>query len=378
MPESNTDSTLLCQSCGMPLAAAEHFGTNSDNTPSQEYCCFCFEKGRFTDRMDLPDKIAGVVAYHDESEKEEGRTLTRNELSVRLHLLYPGLKRWKNHDNCHTAYYEAVNRALEYVNNNLAGKIPLKKLAEVACVSDFHFHRIFRAVMGEAPGEYIQRLRLEKAAFMLSNRRETLPEITFACGYETQQAFSRAFRSYFGMSPAAYRRTPVEVRFSIDESVNLGIEPEIRVRENFDVCGIRAENPLKNPHAFIDAWNKMKRITQILPPRDYEYILLNQDCSTVTQPEHYNIYACVAPAVNSRKVVRFRIDGGTFAVFTHRGSHKELGKLYCHIYRWWIPYSGYSLRESRYFEKFFHSPSGTAADELLTEIWIPVEKQQGP
>lgn len=376
MPESTTDIMLICQSCGMPLAAIEHFGTNSDNTPSQEYCCFCFEKGHFTDNKNLAGKVADVAACHDESEKEDGRIVTRNEISIRLHLLYPTLKRWKNHDNCHISYYESVNRVLEYVNDNLSRKITLKKLAEVSCVSDFHFHRIFRALMGEAPGEYVKRLRLEKAAFMLSNREETLPEIAFVCGYETQQAFSRAFRSYFGISPAAYRRSPVEVRFGIDESVNLGIEPEIRTKESFDICGIRAENPMKNQYAYTDAWKKMNRITHTSPPRDYEYLFLYDNCSTITKPEHYSIYTCVAPAVKSRSVVRFRIDGGTFAIFIHRGSYKDIGKLYCHIYRWWIPYSGYRLRETRYFEKLISSASDTTRHgEMITEIWIPVEKQ---
>lgn len=67
--------TLLCQSCGMPLAAREHFGTRADNTPTGEYCCFCYREGRFTDDYTLPQKVADLVSYHDESEKKKAARL---------------------------------------------------------------------------------------------------------------------------------------------------------------------------------------------------------------------------------------------------------------------------------------------------------------
>lgn len=365
----------LCQSCGMPLAAEEHFGTNADNTPSGEYCCFCYREGRYTDGFSLPEKIAECVAYHDETEKENGRTLTRNELSVRMHLLLPRLRRWSSHENCHVHYYEAVNRAVNYIHGNLSSRLDLKMLAGAACVSEYHFHRIFRAVMGEAPGAYIQLLRLEKAAFMLRGNDMPIAETAAVCGYESQQAFSRAFRQRYGISPARFRRSPVEVKFPVDESANLGIEPDIRHRGTFEVAGLRVINPLGNRYAFTDAWNKLTRITgkYLFADPSREYLLFNRDCSTITRPEHYNIYACVSPPVLSRRFTRFGVEGGRFAVFTYTGPYAGLGKVYCHIYRWWLPYGDYELRDSISFEKFLNSPSAKGIYEPVTEVWIPVK-----
>ncbi|MCD8073074.1 MAG: helix-turn-helix domain-containing protein [Alistipes sp.] len=367
---------LLCQSCGMPLAAVEHFGTRVDNTPSGEYCCFCYRKGCFTDSMSLAQKIAESVSYHNESEQENGRTLTRNELSVRMHVLLPKLKRWKFHDNSHTAYYEAVNRVLEFVDSNYDKPLQLKSLVEVSHISQFHFHRIFRAVMGEAPGEYLQRIKLEKAAFMLSQTLIPVWDIALKCGYQSPQALTRAFRRRYGVNPVQYRKSPVEARFGADESARLDVEPRIVCREDIELSGVRADNPLVNPGAFSDAWRKL--FTMAGYPRTdqkSEYILLSQDCSTITRAEHYRIYACISPRINCTKTVDFTIEGGDFAVFTHRGHYGGLAKLYCHIYRWWIPYCGYKLRDSRYFEKFLNSPTDNPAGELLTEVWIPVVKK---
>ncbi|MCD7968913.1 MAG: helix-turn-helix domain-containing protein [Alistipes sp.] len=375
MPDTAVGNMMLCQSCGMPIAAAEHFGTNGDNTPSGEYCCFCFRQGRFTDNRSVTEKITESVAYHDEGEKELGRTLTRSELSVRLHVLYPTLRRWSSHENIHTAYYIAVNRALEYIQENLSGALNLKVLSEVSGLSGFHFHRIFRAVMGEAPGEYVQRLRLEKAAFMLSHSGHTIADIAHICGYDTQQALTRAFGRRFGVTPNAYRKSPVEVRFGVDESANLGIKPRITSRGTFQLSGIRAHDPLGNNKAFIDAWDRLRELTGTGcgQGEGKEFILLSRDRSTITRPENYDIYACISSPYKDRRLVKFTVEGGNFAVFTHRGPYSGLNAVYCHIYRWWLPFSGYRLRDTYYFERF---PEPFPADgQPVTEIWIPIEKQ---
>mgnify|MGYP003623580352 CR=1 FL=1 len=87
--------------------------------------------------------------------------MTRDEMAVRMRLLLPTLHRGQQHEVTHKAYFKAVNRALEYINSHLDESITLYCLAQVAGITDFHFHRLFRAVMRESPGEYITRLRLE-------------------------------------------------------------------------------------------------------------------------------------------------------------------------------------------------------------------------
>ncbi|MBZ5538496.1 MAG: AraC family transcriptional regulator [Acidobacteriia bacterium] len=66
-------------------------------------------------------------------------------------------------------YARRVNAALDFIDSNLAEEISLAKLASIACFSPYHFHRIFSALVGEPPAEYVRRLRLEKAAGLLVN-----------------------------------------------------------------------------------------------------------------------------------------------------------------------------------------------------------------
>jgi AraC family transcriptional regulator len=106
-----------------------------------------------------------------------------------------------------------VNRAIDHVTRNLAEDLPLEDVAKVAAFSPFHFHRIFRAVVGETLHEFVRRTRLERALFLMAHdERRTLTDVALACGFGSSSDFSRTFRSQFGVSPRAfdlglYRRT---------------------------------------------------------------------------------------------------------------------------------------------------------------------------
>ncbi|MGH1345985.1 MAG: AraC family transcriptional regulator [Nannocystales bacterium] len=102
-------------------------------------------------------------------------------------------------------YVDRVNRAIDYVTNNLASPLKLGDVARVACFSPHHFHRIFRGLMGETLATFVKRVRLERAVFLLSHRTATsLTEIALACGFASSSEFSRSFRNHYGMPPRAF------------------------------------------------------------------------------------------------------------------------------------------------------------------------------
>jgi AraC family transcriptional regulator len=103
------------------------------------------------------------------------------------------------------AYVDRVNRAIDHVTRNLAEPIKLEDVARVACFSSFHFHRIFRAVVGETLAQFVKRVRLERALYLLSHRPDTnLTEVALACGFSSSSDFSRSFRSHFGVPPRVF------------------------------------------------------------------------------------------------------------------------------------------------------------------------------
>ena len=78
-------------------------------------------------------------------------------------------------------------------------------MAREACVAPFHFHRIFRGMVGETPLELVRRLRLERAAWQLASTDRSVTEVAFDAGYEAHQAFTRAFRVHYDTSPTLFR-----------------------------------------------------------------------------------------------------------------------------------------------------------------------------
>jgi AraC family transcriptional regulator len=97
-------------------------------------------------------------------------------------------------------------RVLAYVEDHLAEDITITDLANVACLSIFHFIRAFAAAMGVPPHRYVSRRRLENAKAMIATGRASLREIALDCRFSSESSFTRAFRRATGMTPGEYRR----------------------------------------------------------------------------------------------------------------------------------------------------------------------------
>src|ERR1700722_16949426 len=100
---------------------------------------------------------------------------------------------------------ERVQPVLAYAAAHLDEDLSLGALADHAGGSAFHLHRLFSAAAGESPKQFTLRLRLGRAAAMLLTTRESVLDIALACGFQSHEAFTRAFRKRFGIAPTGYR-----------------------------------------------------------------------------------------------------------------------------------------------------------------------------
>ncbi len=110
-------------------------------------------------------------------------------------------------DNRLNEYLIRLNRSIDFVQHHYAENLNLAKLAEIACFSKYHFHRIFSALIGETVNDFVQRVRLEKSAQeLILNKDRSITEIGLACGFSSSQNFARRFKAHFGVPPSFVRK----------------------------------------------------------------------------------------------------------------------------------------------------------------------------
>src|SRR5215469_10725742 len=102
--------------------------------------------------------------------------------------------------------FEEMQKVLAHLETHLDGDVSLKALAVKAGYSEFHLHRLFAKAIGETPGQLRLRLRLGRGALLLLTGGDSLLDVALSCGFQSHEAFCRAFRRRFGMTPRTYRK----------------------------------------------------------------------------------------------------------------------------------------------------------------------------
>jgi AraC-like DNA-binding protein len=97
-------------------------------------------------------------------------------------------------------------RARDHLGDCYRNRVTLENAAKQACLSPFHFNRVFAQVFGETPHEFVTRLRVEEAKWLLLAGDRSVTEICFEIGYESLGSFSARFRSLTGLAPSEFRR----------------------------------------------------------------------------------------------------------------------------------------------------------------------------
>src|SRR5688500_10535620 len=109
-------------------------------------------------------------------------------------------------------YAERLERVFRWLAEHLDDTLDLARLAEVACLSPYHFHRVYRAMQGETVADTVRRLRLHRAAVELITGELPVARVGRRAGYGSQEAFTRAFKTAYGVPPARYRASFVPTR----------------------------------------------------------------------------------------------------------------------------------------------------------------------
>lgn len=281
----------------------------------------------------------------------------------------------------HKIYQERIAKVKAYINSNLSESLNIKTLAGVAYISEYHFHRIFRAFTGEPLMSYIIRLRIESAAMLLITSDKSITEIAEKTGFELASSFNKAFKKRFGMSPGAFRKTMDNATHyhpkinKLKKQQFMKLQAEIRNINATKLIYAECTGPY---HLSAEAaWNKVCGWAgpKGLMNQTTEFIGISLDDPHLTDADKLRYHACLTidkAVETSGDVLQKEIAEGKYAVFTVKGSYDLLQSAYDYIFGKWLSKGEHSLREEPAFEKYLNSPEEVPEDELLTEIWIPI------
>jgi AraC family transcriptional regulator len=290
-------------------------------------------------------------------------------------------------------YKERMLRVLVHIQQRLDDPLTLAKLARLACFSPYHFHRIFKGMLGESVQEHIRRLRLERAAIQLKLSEASVINVAFDAGYETHEAFTRSFKAMFGLAPSRFRSDQRPLRWSRAPSgVHYHRGKKLQHFKTIQPGGVKMNVTIKTmpatrvafmrhvgPYAEVGVtWDKLLPLMgkEGLLGGDTMFIGLCHDDPEVTPPDKIRYDACVTvdeSFVPQGDIGRQVIPGGEYAVTTHFGPYNKLGETYAKLFGQWLPRSGREMGSTPCFEVYLNDPQSTAPADLLTDIYVPLK-----
>jgi AraC family transcriptional regulator len=297
-------------------------------------------------------------------------------------------------------YERAVRRAVEHVVQHLDDALDLELLARHAALSPFHFHRIFRGMLGETPLELHRRLRLERAAWRLLRDDTPVTTLALEAGYDTHEAFTRAFRAHYGCPPSELRKArslapgcarPPQIEIAArsglhfqsdpnsydfglfmpgDHTMNVSIEsrPELRT------AALRHIGPYNRISETFARLDELAGGAGLLDVKPTLLAIYYDDPEVTPEAELRSDAAIVIPdgAALPDGLSEQRVPGGRYARTTHLGPYTQLGDTWARFMGQWLPKSGERLGDGVTYEIYVNNPTEVPQEELHTDLYIPL------
>ncbi len=275
-------------------------------------------------------------------------------------------------------WIEGIQNAIEYIEDNLTEELNIQEIAEKACVSVFHFQRIFNILCGFTIGEYIRSRRLSIAAQELSKVDAKVIDVAIKYGYDSPDSFTRAFTKFHGISPSAAKLKGVNLKSFAQVKIKLILEGgtmleyKIVKKAQFTVMGkVRSFDTDTSYDEIPKFWQEhmqseenkivcgMYGICIDSDGKNFDYLIADNYLPWNEIPDGYETRV---------------IPEGTWAVFPCRGTlPKSLQDVNTKIWSEWLPScKEYKLAGNYNIEMY--TPPQENPDDYYCEIWVPIEK----
>lgn len=284
---------------------------------------------------------------------------------------------------------QRMNLAMRYIEDNLDGEIDFQQVARLACCSEYHFKRMFAFLSGFTLGEYIRLRKLTLAAMELHNSSVKIIDLGVKYGYDSPDAFSKAFQGFHGVTPKAAKNSGVSLKavppLTFQLTLKGGNQMNYRIVEKgaFQIVGIKKRITMifegVNPQ-MDSMWQSltMEDIQELkalcnIEPAGILCVSANFEERAVEGTELDQYIGVATTRIAPKRFSVLPVEASTWAVFTAIGQFPAaLQDTWAKIYAEWFPSSGYELSDGP--EILWNESRDTSLPNYKSEIWIPVKK----
>ncbi|MCF2908563.1 AraC family transcriptional regulator [Pseudoalteromonas sp. DL2-H2.2] len=275
-------------------------------------------------------------------------------------------------------YQQRLLRVIDYMYDHVDQDLDVNTLADVACMSCYHFHRIFREFMGETVNATVRRMRLLKAASYLVRSTLTQQQIARRVNYGSVEAFNRAFSRHYGMTPNQFRQQQQSESLhsaafypAQPQEYNIMYQVEQTQQNALTLIGLAHQGDYMQIGKTFEKLGMMAGSVGLINEQTRYFGIYYDDPQTVEQTK-LKAMACItlAPGADFDQDTfeAITIPPGKLISLTFKGDYSELEQPYNWLFGQWLPQSGLELVDFPPFEEYLNDTRDTAPQDLLTRI----------
>lgn len=303
-----------------------------------------------------------------------------------------------NNDQSRNEYLRRIHKVQDYIEENLTDTLILSELADIAGFSKYHFHRIFSAITNETLFQYANRIKLERAAFLILHHSDiNMTDIAYRFGFTDSAIFSRSFKHYYGISPTEYKnqnskncedpsagslynesvlnqniwRETMQIKVRNVEIISVDLRV-IYLRYTGTYQGLAFAMPGMMERLFSFAVSN-----NLLEPEKMKILSVYHDNPEMTDETQLRTSLCISipkgiPVTESNDIGGMEITG-KYAVGHFDLMQNEYANAWQYMFGEWLPGSGQKPRDTFPFEVYLNDPAVSPDGKQLVDIYLPVE-----
>ena len=274
-----------------------------------------------------------------------------------------------------------AQKALWFIESHLAEPITLDEISAVAEVSRFHLVRAFGEATGLSVMRYVRARRLSQAARALAAGAPDILSLALDADYGSHEAFTRAFRDHFGITPEVVRATTCLSRLKLQEPLRMDSTasdnlqaPRFATAKAFLVAGVGDRFSQENGAGIPGLWQRFQQTAAHIPGRIGQ--VAYGVCCNGDDAGNFDYIAGVEVSDFSdlpREFSKVRIPEQRYAVFSHREHVSTIRRTVNTIWNHWLPASGLKAADAPSFERYDENFDPLTGNGGL-EIWVPVRE----